>query len=134
MDSFHNISVFRIFPTSKWFFLNYSSLTYVILSFFFHSYLCEYLIKPDEATKSRKSTITMSKLLFAKIFSLKQKANQTLSATLEKIKYCLLKKTVYGSFKKQKPSRQMQIYSYIFWHMQTYLSISRHIHRHIIPV
>ena len=48
--------------------------------------LCESLIKPDEATKSGKSTITTSKLLFAKIFSLKQKTNQILSATLEKIK------------------------------------------------
>ena len=28
-------------------------------------------------------------------------------ATLEKIKYCLFKKTVYASFKKEKPSRQM---------------------------
>ena len=35
-----------------------------------------------------------------KIFSLKQKTNQILSATLEKIKYCLFEKTVYGSFKK----------------------------------
>ena len=93
--------------------------------------LCESLIKPDEATKSGKSTITTSKLLFAKIFSLKQKTNQILSATLEKIKYCLFKKTVYVSFKKQKPFRQMQIYLYIFWHIQIYFGISRYIHRHI---
>ena len=39
-------------------------------------------------------------ILIAKIFSLKQKANQILSATLEKIKFCLFKKTVYGSFRK----------------------------------
>ena len=69
--------------------------------------LCESLIKPDEATKSGKSTIATSKLLFAKIFSLKQKINQILSATLKKIKYCLFKKTVYGSFEKQKPFLHM---------------------------
>ena len=49
-----------------------------------------------------------------KIFSLKQKTNQILSATLEKIKYCLFEKTVYGSFKKRKPFREMWIYSYTF--------------------
>ena len=85
MDSFHNISVFHIFPTYD-------------LSIYYS--LCESLIKPDEATQSEKSTATAPKLLFAKISSPKQKTNQILSATLEKIKYCLFEKTVYGSFKK----------------------------------
>ena len=48
------------------------------------------------------------------MFILKQKTNQILAATLEKMKYCFFKKTVYGSFKKQKPFREMWIYSYTF--------------------
>ena len=101
------------FPREDYFFSSAACL--LILSWAFSYILTELknyslrepLIKPDEATKSRKSTIATSILLFAKIFSLKQKANQILSATLEKIKYSLFKKTVYGSFKKQKPSRQL---------------------------
>ena len=38
-------------------------------------------------------------ILLAKIFSLKQWTNQMLSATFEKLKFCLFKKTVYGSFR-----------------------------------
>ena len=37
-------------------------------------------------------------ILLVKIFSLKKKKNQILPATIEKIKCCLFKKTVYGSF------------------------------------
>ena len=107
-DSFHNISFFHIFLTY------YLSICYS---------LCESLIKPDEATKSGKSTTTSSKLLFAKIFSLNQKKNQIVSATLEKIKYCLFKKTVYASFKNQKPFKEM---SYI----HTHCSIFRYIYKY----
>ena len=112
MDSFYNISVFHIF------------LTYYL--FIYYS-LCESLIKPDEATKSGKSTATTPNLLIAKIFSLKQKTNQILSAALEKIKYGLFKKTVYGSFKKQKPLREMWVfilrYSEIFKYKHTYSQV-----------
>ena len=38
-------------------------------------------------------------ILLVKIFNLKQKQNQLLLVTLEKIKFLLLKKTVYGSFR-----------------------------------
>ena len=40
-------------------------------------------------------------VLLVKIFSLKQKTNQILPATTEKIKFCLFKKTVHGSFKQE---------------------------------
>ena len=58
----------------------------------------------DEATKSGKSTTETSKLWFAKVFSLKQKINQILYFTLEKIKFCLFKKTTCGTFRKQNHS------------------------------
>ena len=48
-------------------------------------------------------------ILIAKIFSLKQKANQILSATLEKIKFCLFKKTVYGSFRQDITTEKCKI-------------------------
>ena len=38
-------------------------------------------------------------ILLIKMFSLKQEINQILLATIEKIKFCLLKKTDYGSFR-----------------------------------
>ena len=47
------------------------------------------------------------------------------------MKYCFFKKTVYGSFKKQKPFREIWIYSYTFQHIHAQLSISIHIHRYI---
>ena len=37
-------------------------------------------------------------ILLVRIFNLKQKTNQILPATVEKIKFCLLKKTVPCSF------------------------------------
>ena len=42
---------------------------------------------------------TKSEILLVKIFSIKQKKNQILPATIEKIKFLLFKKTVYGSFR-----------------------------------
>ena len=44
--------------------------------------------------------ISKIEILLVKIFSLKQKKqqNQILSATIEKIKFLLSKKTLYGSF------------------------------------
>ena len=93
MDSFHYILAFLSFPRVDGFFSTAAGL--LILSWDF-SYsltelqnyrLCESLINPNEAVKSGKPTITTSKLLFAKIFSLKHKINLILSATLEKVKY-----------------------------------------------
>ena len=55
--------------------------------------------------------MTTSKLLFAKIFTLKQKTNQILSATLEKNRFCYFEKTVHDSF------RYIHTYSDIFRHI-----------------
>ena len=38
LDILDNILVFLIFPKSRWFFANCSSLTYIILSFLLQSY------------------------------------------------------------------------------------------------
>ena len=70
-------------------------------------------------------------ILLVKIFSLKQKINQILPATTEKIKMFLFKKSVFGSFNKglqwesvkQNSFRQIQAHSNIFWHIQTYSGI-----------
>ena len=107
-----------------------SSISFPTYYLFIYYSLWESLVKPDEATKSRKSTTTTLNLLTAKIFSLKQKTNPILSAALEKTKYCLFKKTVYGFFKKQIPHlpfREMWIfilgYSEIFKYKHTYSQV-----------
>ena len=94
-----------------------------ILTFLQNYSLCESLIQPDEVTKSGKSTITTSKLLFARVFSLKQKTNQIRPAPLEKVKYCVFKKTVHGSFEKTNHSDifiHILAYFDIFTYKQTY--------------
>ena len=65
------------------------------------------------------------KILLVKIFSLKQKTSQILPATLEKIKFCLFKKTVWGSFKQwirmgNCKAKAIQADLGIFTHIQAY--------------
>ena len=66
--------------------------------------------------------------LIVKIFSLKQKANQILSAAIEKIKFFLFKKTVYGSFRQvitleKCITKAIQANLTIFTHIPAYLGI-----------
>ena len=78
-------------------------------------------------------------ILLVKIFNLKQKTSQTLPATIEKIKFCLFKKTVYGSFKQwitmgRHKTKAIQADLRIFTHIQAYSDITRYIQelfRHI---
>ena len=69
-------------------------------------------------------------IVTVKIFSLKQKANQILSATIEKIKFFLFRKTVYGSFKQgitmeKCKTKAIQADLTIFPHIQAYSHLLR---------
>ena len=46
-----------------------------------------------------KVTANLKSYLYKNLVLKKQETCQTLSATLEKIKFCLFRKTVYGSFR-----------------------------------
>ena len=61
-------------------------------------------------------------IVLVKILSLKRKTNQIFPATLEKIKFCLFKKTVYSSFKQGITMVKCKIKA-----IQAYLGISTHI-------
>ena len=65
------------------------------------------------------------------MFSLKQKTNQILSATLDKIKFCLFKKAVYGSFRQEVTmekckTKAIQADVGIFTHILAYPDIHKH--------
>ena len=71
-------------------------------------------------------------ILAVKIFNLKQKANKIHLATIEKIKFCLFKKIVYGSFRhvitmEKSKTKAIQAELGIFTHIPEYSGIFRHV-------
>ena len=77
-------------------------------------------------------------MLLVKIFSLKnqKKTNQTLSATLEQIKFCQFKKTAYGYFRQEIAmgnckTKAVQADLGTFMHITAYSDIFRGITRYI---
>ena len=85
--------------------------------------------------RSPKVTANLKSYLQKYLFSLKQtKKNQLLSATLEKIIFCLFKKRVYGSLRHRQgitmeicKTEATQAGLGIFWHILTNSGTRRHI-------
>ena len=72
-------------------------------------------------------------ILLVKIFSPEQKTNQMLSATIEKIKYFVFKKTINGSIRQRKAmgkcktkAIQADLGVFTFPHIEIYLQVFRH--------
>ena len=86
------------------------------------------LFEPKSGPAKGKSKF---ETLIVKIFCLKQKANQILTAAIEKVKFFLFKETIYGSSRqviimKKRKTKAIQVDLTIFTHIPAYSHLFRH--------